>query len=234
MNASLFSTTKSAAAGGARAASWKFGRGVYAFLVVFFVTVVKRVNLPEMFLPTAHAGLRAATDQGETARRLSSADMAADSRVAALGQVSPAGYDPLRVAFYVSWDPSSLASLQQHYRDIDLLVPEQLHSISPDGRLDVTERSEARRLDAVAGDRNSHDAAAEQFRRHDLAHSGDGGDAATIPTARQHLVQQAVARLQARSPSRLGAGLRAGAGQEPARFHHVRRRAGRRRCTAPI
>ncbi len=46
------------------------------------------------------------------------------------------GYDPLRVAFYVSWDTSSLASLQQHYRDIDLLIPEQFYSFSPDGRLD--------------------------------------------------------------------------------------------------
>ena len=40
-------------------------------------------------------------------------------------------------AFYVNWDPSSLASLQQHYRDIDLLIPEQLHSITANGRLDV-------------------------------------------------------------------------------------------------
>ena len=49
----------------------------------------------------------------------------------------PANYDPLRIAFYVSWDPSSLASLQQHFHDIDLLVPEQLHAVSANGRLDI-------------------------------------------------------------------------------------------------
>ena len=44
---------------------------------------------------------------------------------------------PLRAAFYVSWDPTSLAALQQHFRDIDLLIPERLHSITASGRLDV-------------------------------------------------------------------------------------------------
>ena len=56
--------------------------------------------------------------------------------VAALGQMS-AAYDPLRAAFYVSWDPTSLAALKQHFRDIDVLIPERLHSITADGRLDV-------------------------------------------------------------------------------------------------
>src|SRR5262249_46508949 len=38
-------------------------------------------------------------------------------------------------AFYVSWDPNSLASLKKHYREIDLLIPEQLHAVSADGAL---------------------------------------------------------------------------------------------------
>ena len=59
-------------------------------------------------------------------------------RIANIGQV-PAAYDPLRAAFFVSWDPNSLASLKKHYRDdklkdIDLLMPEQLHAVSSDGR----------------------------------------------------------------------------------------------------
>src|SRR5271163_4025437 len=55
-------------------------------------------------------------------------------RVAALGKV-PENYDPIQAAFYVSWDPTSFASLQQNYRHLDLLIPEQLHAISPDGRI---------------------------------------------------------------------------------------------------
>ena len=57
-------------------------------------------------------------------------------RVESLGQM-PATYDPVRAAFYVSWDPTSLAALQQHFRDIDLLIPERLHSITATGHLDV-------------------------------------------------------------------------------------------------
>jgi len=42
--------------------------------------------------------------------------------VANIGTV-PASYDPLRAAFFVSWDANSLASLKKHYKDIDLLIP---------------------------------------------------------------------------------------------------------------
>ena len=59
-------------------------------------------------------------------------------RVANIGSV-PATYDPLRAAFYVSWDPNSIASLKKHYKDIDLLIPEQLHAVSPDGAMTVVD-----------------------------------------------------------------------------------------------
>src|SRR5262249_19314046 len=42
-------------------------------------------------------------------------------------------------AFFVSWDPNSLASLKKHYKDIDLLMPEQLHAVTPDGALTVVD-----------------------------------------------------------------------------------------------
>jgi cellulose synthase/poly-beta-1,6-N-acetylglucosamine synthase-like glycosyltransferase/spore germination protein YaaH/peptidoglycan/xylan/chitin deacetylase (PgdA/CDA1 family) len=61
-------------------------------------------------------------------------------KVAALGKL-PQNYDPLRAAFYVSYDSTSLASLQQHYHDIDLLIPDALHAVSPDGRLDIEQDS---------------------------------------------------------------------------------------------
>ncbi len=57
-------------------------------------------------------------------------------KVAALGK-EPQNYDPLRLAFYVSDDYTSLASLQLHYRDLDLLVPDLLHAVSADGGLDA-------------------------------------------------------------------------------------------------
>ena len=99
-------------------------------------------------------------------------------RVESLGQM-PATYDPVRAAFYVSWDPTSLAALQQHFRDIDLLIPERLHSITATGRLDVEADPKLAAWEQTlqqqnSADQNSHDAAAEQFRRHQLAHRRNG------------------------------------------------------------
>ena len=116
-------------------------------LVTFFFTIINRVDLPSLLLPTGRSGLHAvaavAPKPDLTNRR-----RGRRRRIADLGHVPvpasyspqqqvPSNYDPLRIAFYVSWDPSSFASLQLHYRDIDLLVPEELHSISADGRLDL-------------------------------------------------------------------------------------------------
>ena len=55
-------------------------------------------------------------------------------RVAALGK-APENYDPIQAAFYVSWDSTSFASLRVNYRHLDLLIPEELHAIAPDGRI---------------------------------------------------------------------------------------------------
>src|SRR5579862_2068352 len=108
---------------------------LFAFVVVLFViSVLRKPNLPELLLPDTRPLLR-----GIRMPRLLRAAVqrhGRKKRVAALGQV-PDHYDPLRAAFYVSWDPASLASLQQHYRELDLLIPEELQCTSPDGRLDV-------------------------------------------------------------------------------------------------
>ncbi len=41
----------------------------------------------------------------------------------------------LRAAYYVEWDAASYSSLKQHIKQIDLLFPEWLHMVSPDGSL---------------------------------------------------------------------------------------------------
>ncbi len=102
-------------------------------LVTFFVTVLKKPDLPELLLPEARPALHALREKQSKAP---GARQGRRKRVAALGKV-PEKYDPLRAAFYVSWDATSLASLQQHYRDLDLLIPEELHAVTPDGALSV-------------------------------------------------------------------------------------------------
>src|SRR6516165_4286208 len=113
-------------------------------LVYFFVTVAGSVELPSSLLPDTRPAFHAIKKkngkpvvQREGRHR----------RVARIGQI-PASYDALRAAFFVSWDPNSLASLKKHYKDIDLLMPEQLHAVSANGALTVVDYERNQTLEA--------------------------------------------------------------------------------------
>lgn len=105
-------------------------------LVYFFITIARSVELPSSLLlpdtrPIYHA-LKKKLSKPAVLRE------GRHKRIANIGQV-PAAYDALRAAFFVSWDPNSLASLKKHYKDIDLLMPEQLHAVSADGVITVVD-----------------------------------------------------------------------------------------------
>ena len=103
-------------------------------LAYFFVTIAVSVELPAGLLPDTkprYQGFKSKKKPGPTRE-------GRHRRVANIGTV-PASYDPLRAAFFVSWDPNSLASLKKHYKDIDLLIPEQLHAVTPDGALTIVD-----------------------------------------------------------------------------------------------
>jgi cellulose synthase/poly-beta-1,6-N-acetylglucosamine synthase-like glycosyltransferase/spore germination protein YaaH/peptidoglycan/xylan/chitin deacetylase (PgdA/CDA1 family) len=104
-------------------------------LVYFFVTVAGSVELPSALLPDTRPVYRTIKKKP---LKLVTLREGRHRRVARIGQI-PASYDPLRAAFFVSWDPNSLASLKKHYKDIDLLIPEQLHSVTADGALTVVD-----------------------------------------------------------------------------------------------
>jgi peptidoglycan-N-acetylglucosamine deacetylase len=103
--------------------------------VTFLVTVLRSVNLPAFLQPEKESGLHAVKFTGKP-EKLRPLRTGRKRRVAALGNV-PQNYDPLQAAFYVSWDPTSLASLQQNYHHLDLLIPELLHAVSPQGKLNI-------------------------------------------------------------------------------------------------
>ena len=56
-----------------------------------------------------------------------------------------------RAAFYVSWDAASFSSLRDFARQIDLLYPEWLHVVTPDGRLQSIDEQTGRFFDVVQG-----------------------------------------------------------------------------------
>ena len=101
-------------------------------LIVFIINVFRKPELPDILAAATHWSVHAipAKLKPKVVRQ------GRKRKVAALGKI-PQNYDPLRAAFYVSYDSTSLASLQQHYHDIDLLIPEALHAVSVDGHLDV-------------------------------------------------------------------------------------------------
>src|SRR5712692_1715953 len=103
-------------------------------LAYFFVTIAVSVELPAGLLPDTKPGYRALKSKKKSVP----AREGRHRRVANIGKV-PASYDPVRAAFFVSWDANSLASLKKHYKDIDLLIPEQLHAVSADGALTIVD-----------------------------------------------------------------------------------------------
>src|SRR5436190_3226817 len=102
-------------------------------LAYFFVTIAVSVELPAGLLPDTKPGYHAVKSKKKPLTR-----EGRRRRVANIGKL-PASYDPVRAAFFVSWDPNSLASLKKHYKDIDLLIPEQLHAVSADGALTIVD-----------------------------------------------------------------------------------------------
>jgi len=104
-------------------------------LIYFFLTIAGSVELPAALLPDTrpiYHSLKKKLLKPVALRE------GGHKRVANIGQVPPK-YDPLRSAFFVSWDPNSLASLKKHYKDIDLLMPEQLHAVTPNGAITVVD-----------------------------------------------------------------------------------------------
>ncbi len=105
-------------------------------LAYFFVNIAASVELPAGLLPDTRPIYRALKLKPGT--KAPPGREGRHRRVESLGSV-PKTYDPLRAAYYVSWDSNSLASLKRHYKDLDVLIPEQLHAVTSDGALTIVD-----------------------------------------------------------------------------------------------
>ncbi len=101
-------------------------------LIVFLINVFNKPDLPDILQAATHWGIHAVPSKTKP----KPTRQGRKRKIASLGK-EPQNYDPLRAAFYVSDDPTSLASLQLHYHDIDLLIPEALHAFQADGSLQI-------------------------------------------------------------------------------------------------
>jgi cellulose synthase/poly-beta-1,6-N-acetylglucosamine synthase-like glycosyltransferase/spore germination protein YaaH/peptidoglycan/xylan/chitin deacetylase (PgdA/CDA1 family) len=108
-------------------------------LVVFFVySALKGEHLPELLLPTpkhSYRGLKETEKQKARERRRQLAHRGHRKTRFAPSTVELNNAEGIRAAFYVPWDASSFSSLREYARQIDLLFPEWLSVLTPDGHL---------------------------------------------------------------------------------------------------
>ncbi len=103
---------------------------------IFLIGLLRIKPLPELLLETTKRNYRTlsnppvVTKTGQKLRR--SAHRKTDTRPSDIPLNSGEG---LRAAYYVEDDPASYSSLKQHIKQIDLLFPEWLHVVTPEGGL---------------------------------------------------------------------------------------------------
>lgn len=108
-------------------------------LVVFFAyTALRNEPLPDLLLPPQKRPYRALKEKererAKERRRLAYYRGHRKSR-SAPSQVKLNAEEGIRAAFFVPYDAASFSSLREYARQIDLLFPDWLHTITPDGRL---------------------------------------------------------------------------------------------------
>jgi peptidoglycan-N-acetylglucosamine deacetylase len=125
-----------------RQARWKRIRRLFdvlgvaiTLLIIFFAyTAVRGGTLPSLLLPEQKRPYHALKEKEKT-RRLAGKQGAHRKTKKAPSRVQLNAEEGIRAAFYVSWDAASFSSLREYARQIDLLFPEWLHVLSPDGHL---------------------------------------------------------------------------------------------------
>jgi cellulose synthase/poly-beta-1,6-N-acetylglucosamine synthase-like glycosyltransferase/peptidoglycan/xylan/chitin deacetylase (PgdA/CDA1 family)/spore germination protein YaaH len=143
-----------------RQARWKRLRRLFdalgiAFmlLVIFFVvSVLRNERLPELSLTWQRKPYRALKDnEKEKAKEKRKLTVRRERRAIKPSQVKLDSAEGVRAAFYVSWDAASFSSLREYARQIDLLYPEWLHVLTPDGRLQAIDEDTSKFYDVVQG-----------------------------------------------------------------------------------
>ena len=118
---------------------------VVGVVVLVFLYTATREPLPKLFLPfekhpyhalkEPYRGLRELERERAHERRLLLARRSHRRSNSAPSAVQLNTDEGIRGAYYVPWDAASFSSLREYARQIDLLYPEWLHVLTPDGHL---------------------------------------------------------------------------------------------------
>src|ERR1700730_13189040 len=146
-----------------RRARWKVLRRVidvsavaFSLLVIFFVyTALRDEPLPELlFSPQKRAfkAIRENEKQKARDRQKKLANRTHRKTKVAPSQVKLNQQEGIRAAFYVPWDAASFSSLRDFAHQIDLLYPDWLHVLTPDGRLQAVDDQTNKFFDVIPSD----------------------------------------------------------------------------------
>lgn len=129
---------------------------LFTLIVCFFIySALSGQPLPSLFLKDQkrpyHALKETEKEKAKERRRLAIRRSHRKSR-GAPSMVKLNADEGIRAGFYVPWDAASFASLREYARQIDLLYPEWLHVLTPDGRLQSVDEQTNNNFDVVQGE----------------------------------------------------------------------------------
>src|SRR5882762_9115827 len=143
-----------------RRARWKRLRRLFdtlavagSVLIVFFVySALRDERLPELLLSPQKRVFKALRENEKDKARDRQRQLAKRSHrksKLAPSQVVLNQEEGIRAAFYVPWDAASFSSLRDFARQIDLLYPDWLHVLTPDGRLQAVDDQTNKLFDVI-------------------------------------------------------------------------------------
>ncbi len=104
-------------------------------LISFGFTVLRRTNIPDLPLAEQKKSYRALIEKEKKHAKKTGTHR--KTRIMPT-QVAMNSGESLRAAFYVTWDAASYSSLREYVHQLDLIFPEWLHVLTPDGHLQAT------------------------------------------------------------------------------------------------
>ncbi|MCU1308799.1 MAG: polysaccharide deacetylase [Acidobacteriaceae bacterium] len=104
-------------------------------VIVFVFSTLKSETLPNLLLPDQRRPYHALKEKEKASRHNLAKKLAAPSAKKATDAQTGTNGKGIRAAYYVQWDAGSFSSLREYHPQLDLLFPEWLHVLSPDGRV---------------------------------------------------------------------------------------------------
>src|ERR1700734_3694542 len=127
----------------------------FTALIIFFVyTTLRDERLPELLFSPQKRAFRALKENEKEKARERQKKLASRSHrksKLAASEVKLNQEEGIRAAFYVPWDAASFSSLRDYAHQIDILYPDWLHVLTPDGRLQGVDDQTNKYFDVVQG-----------------------------------------------------------------------------------